>query len=91
MAACIVGLGGYYPPMTDLPQMAVLAAPVASLVAQVQVQVQVQAPPPLPPLPGTPVLSQPLLDPWSRLPRELQTGPAVPRSLQVDAYDGTTL
>ncbi|MEB3238816.1 MAG: hypothetical protein VKM68_01240 [Cyanobacteriota bacterium] len=78
--------------MTFLPLMAALAAPVPAIVAQAQSQ----TPPPLPPLPGTPlpgmpVLSQPLQDPWSRLPRELQTGPAVPRSLQVDSYDGTTL
>jgi hypothetical protein len=73
--------------MTFLPLMAALAAPVPAIVAQAQSQ----TPPPLPPLPGTPLLSQPLQDPWSRLPRELQTGPAVPRSLQVDSYDGTTL
>lgn len=90
MAACIVGPARYRPPMTFLPLMAALAAPVPAIVAQAQ------TPPPLPPLPGMPlpgmpVLSQPLQDPWSRLPRELQTGPAVPRSLQVDSYDGTTL
>ncbi|MFM7229072.1 MAG: hypothetical protein ACKO2F_05450 [Cyanobacteriota bacterium] len=78
--------------MTFLPLMAALAAPVPAIVAQAQSQ----TPPPLPPLPGMllpgmPLLSQPLQDPWSRLPRELQTGPAVPRSLQVDSYDGTTL
>lgn len=92
MAACIVGPARYLPPMTFLPLMAALAAPVPAIVAQAQAQ----TPPPLPPLPGMPlpgmpVLSQPLQDPWSRLPRELQTGPAVPRSLQVDSYDGTTL
>jgi hypothetical protein len=87
MAACIVGPARYRPPMTFLPLMAALAAPVPAIVAQAQSQ----TPPPLPPLPGMPVLSQPLQDPWSRLPRELQTGPAVPRSLQVDSYDGTTL
>lgn len=89
MAACIVGLGRYRPPMMSLPLMAALAAPAQAIVAQGQLLPQV--PPPLPPLPGMPLLSQPLQDPWSRLPRELQTGPAIPRSLQVDAYDGTTL
>ncbi|MFW6732017.1 MAG: hypothetical protein ACODUE_09855 [Synechococcus sp.] len=81
--------------MTFLPLMAALAAPVPAIVAQAQSQTPPPLPPlpPLPgtPLPGMPVLSQPLQDPWSRLPRELQTGPAVPRSLQVDSYDGTTL
>ena len=97
MAACIVGPARYRPPMTFLPLMAALAAPVPAIVAQAQSQTPPPLPPlpgmPLPrmPLPGMPVLSQPLQDPWSRLPRELQTGPAVPRSLQVDSYDGTTL
>lgn len=95
MAACHGGPARYRPSMTFLPLMAVLAAP-SPVAAPAQVA-QIQEPrpqriltlpslPPLPPPPGSP-----LLDPWSRLPRELQTGPAVPRSLQVDAYDGTTL
>lgn len=104
MAACVAACHGrdgrYRPSMTFLPLMAVLAAPspvpAPALVAQVQGPrpqpiLTLPAMPSLPPLPGSPPLSQPLQDPWSRLPRELQTGPAVPRSLQVDPYDGTTL
>ena len=94
MAACHGRDGRYRPSMTFLPLMAVLAAPVPApaLVAQAQEpRPQPILTVPLPPLPGTPLPSQPLLDPWSRLPRELQTGPAVSRSLQVDTYDGTTL
>jgi len=100
MAACHGGPARYRPSMTFLPLMAVLAAPspvpVPALIAQAQEPLpqrilSLPSLPPLPPLPGSPLPSQPLQDPWSRLPRELQTGPAVPRSLQVDPYDGTTL
>jgi hypothetical protein len=97
MAACHGGSARYRPSMTFLPLMAVLAAPspvpAQALIAQVQEPrpQRILTLPSLPPLPGSPLPSQPLQDPWSRLPRELQTGPAVPRSLQVDSYDGPTL
>lgn len=100
MAACHGGPARYRRPMTPLVLMTVLAAqlpvPAPLLVAQAQEPrpqpiLILPSLPPLPSLQGAPQPSPPLQDPWSRLPRELQTGPAVPRSLQVDSYDGTPL